>query len=574
MPISLTPANATAQTSLMSHCSERMETLRGYRIPWWAHWAALAEVFLPRRYRWFITPNNYARGSPINSQIVDETGVLAARTLATGLLSGLTSPTKPWFRLGLAGVEDIPEGSAKQWLAECTTRILAVYAGSNLYQSLGTAYHDLGVFGSAALIQYEDSDDVVRFYNPCLGEFFFGLSNRLQVDTLYREYTYTISEAVKEFGLDALSASSQILAKSASSLDMEIVIGHAIEPNRTIYVAGAEQPYLVPLSFKYRECFWEKTSASGSQQQNTLLRAAGFRECPFVGLRWDVTSNDAYGRSPGMDALPAVRQLQIEQRRKAEAIDKMVRPPMVASVSMKNEPMDILPGGVSYVADPSASGFKPAFTVEPRIAELMEDLKEVQSRVEAVFFVPLFSMFTPDQTVQTATWVNAAREEKLVLLGPVIERTENEGLDEIIDRTFAIMQRRGLFPPPPPEIAGAPIVIKYISLLAEAQRAASTASIESVVAFAGNLVAVKPDALDNINVDEAIDTYADLKAVPPNVMNSEEVKAVIRQQRGAQQQAQAALQVGAAAAQGAKTLSEADMGNGQNALQAVTGGGQ
>jgi hypothetical protein len=573
MAIDLTKAKSGVLDAMSAFVTQRMETLRGYRLPWWSHWAMLAEMYLPRRYRWFVTPNQYNRGSPLNGSIVDETGVIAARTLATGLLSGLTSPTKPWFRLGLAGVNDLPEGPVKEWLAECTNRMLTVYARSNFYQSLGTAYHDLGVFGSAALIQYEDPTDVIRFYNPCLGEFFFGLDNRLSVDTLYREYTYTVSEAVKEFGLEALSASTQQMAKSASSLDTEIVIGHAIEPNATIYASGAEVGYLVPPSFPYREVFWEKSSGSaGTAQRASLIRASGFRECPFVGLRWYVTSNDPYGRSPGMDALPAVRQLQIEQRRKAEAIDKMVRPPMVASVSMKNEPMDILPGGVSYVSDPAASGFKPAFTVTPQISELREDLLEVQSRVNEVFFVPLFRMISSEDKVQTATWVDAAREEKLILLGPVIERTENEGLDEIIDRTFAIMERRGLFPPAPEEIAGAPIDVQYISLLAEAQRASSTSGIERWLQLSGTLAAVRPDAMDNVNVDKTIETYGDLLNLPPDLMNSPETMAAIRKARNEQQQAAAALQVGAEAVNAGNVLSETQVGKGGgSALDAVLG---
>lgn len=573
MPIDLAKVPTADAEGLVSACAARMETMRGYRIPWWVHWSALAEMLLPRRYKYFITPNNYARGTPINQAIVDETGVLAARTLATGLLSGLTSPTKPWFRLGLAGVEgDLPEGPIKQWLADCTTRMLEVYAESNFYQAMGVAFHDLVVFGSASLIQYEDKEDVVRFYNPELGSFMFGLSNRLEVDTTYREYTYTVSEVVKEFGLENCSENVKTLYRSPSSLDTEIVVGHAMEPNLTTYVGGSEIGYVVPKSFPYREVYWEKWGGSGTQQRNTIMRASGFREKPFSGLRWDVTSNDPYGRSPGMDALPAVRQLQIEQRRKAEAIDKMVRPPMVASVSMKNEPMDILPGGVSYVADPAAAGFKPAFTVEPRIAEMMEDLKEVQSRVADIFFNNLFLMISQLDTVRTATEIDARREEKLILLGPVIERLENEGLDEVLERTFAVMQRRGLLPPPPPEIAGYPLSIRYISLLAEAQRAASTAAIERLLALAGNLVAVKPDALDNINVDETITRYADLLNVPPDLLNPEKLIMQMRQARAQQEQAQAALAVGSVAATGAKTLSETQVGQGGgSALDALLG---
>lgn len=562
-----------ALRALLDACQQRMETMRGYRIPWWSYWSALAEMYFPQKYRFFVVQNSYARGTPLNQAIVDETGLLAARTLATGMLSGLTSPTKQWFRLGIAGLDDIPEGPVKNWLAECTDRMHMVYQGSNFYDMMGLGHHQNVVFGTACLIQYEDPKDVVRFYNPVCGEYFLGLDNRLAVDTLYREYTYTASEAAKEFGLDALSDSTRRLAKTAASLDTEIVIGHAIEPNLTIYEGGeTECPYVVPKSFPYREVYWEKGGAGGGTQQHAHpLRVAGFKECPFVAFRWDVTSNDPYGRSPGMDALPAVRQLQIEQRRKAEAIDKMVRPPMVASVSMKNEPMDTLPGGVSFVADPAASGFKPAYTVNPNIGELKEDLLEVQNRVKAIFYNPLFTGISDMDKVQTATWVDNVREEKLVLIGPVIERVENEGLDQVIDRTFRIMQRRGLLPDPPPEIAGAPISIQYISLLAEAQRAASTTAIERIAQFTGGLVGVKPDVIDNLNWDMMVQEYGDQLNVDPEVFNSAKQVAAIRAARDQQMQAQAAMQVGAAAASGAKVLSETNVGGGQNALAAILG---
>lgn len=556
--------------ALRQGVQSRLESLRGYRISWWSHWAALAEMFNPRRYRWFVTPNTYNKGAPMNQAIVDETGFVAARVLATGLLSGLTSPTKPWFALSIPNLDDTAEGPAQVWLSECTRRMLQVYGGSNFYQCLGMAYADDVVFGSSPMIQYEDFDNIVHFCVPAMGEFFFGLNAKLEVDTLYREYTYTIKETVDCFGLENVSQSTKTAYATPSNLDQEIVVCCAMEPNVQVYLAGETMGYPVPKRFKYRAVYWEQTS-QGGQKYNYITRLEGFHERPFAAFRWDVTSNDAYGRSPGMDALPAVRQLQIEQRRKAEAIDKMVRPPMVASVSMKNEPMDILPGGVSYVADPAGSGFKPAFTVEPRIAEMMEDLKEVQARVQRVFFNDLFLGISQLGTVRTATEIEARQQETLVQIGPVIERTETE-LDGIVDRTFNIMLRKGLFPPPPPEIQGAPIVVKYVSLFAETQRAASTTAIERLLALAGNLVGVQPDIMDNLDTDKAVDLYANQLNVPPEIIRATKEVLAMRAQRAQAQQTQAALAVGTTAAQGAQTLSQTDVGGGKNALQAMIGG--
>lgn len=558
---------ASFQSALARTSNGRLESMRSYRWSWWAHWALLAEMYSPRRYRWFVTPNQYNRGSPMNQSIVDETGLLAARKLASGLLGGLTSPTKPWMRLSIHGMEEVGEGPVAEWLATCTSMMLRVFAGSNFYTTLGQYYWDLGVFGTALMYEYEDPETVVNFVQPAMGEFFFAVDNRGQVCGVAREYTYTVEQTVLEFGLEACSTDVQTTYKTASGKDREVVICHMIEPNGPVYEGGASLGFAVPKLFKYREVFWEQ----GNPQK--VLRVRGYRERCFFGGRWDVTSNDPYGRSPGMDALPAVRQLQIEQRRKAEAIDKMVRPPMVGSVSMKNEPMDILPGGVTYVADPQGNGFKPAFTVEPRIAELMEDLKEVQSRVDSVFFVDLFLMISQLDTVRTATEIDARLGERIIQIGPVIERFENEVLDPIVERTFNIMLRRGLFPPPPPEIAGREINVQYISMLAEQQRQASTGAIERLLSLAGNLVGAQPDILDNIDTDEAIRRYGELLNVDPHLLRAVQAVMAIRQQRAQEQQAAAALQTGSAAAQAAGTLAQADTG-GKNALTDLMGGPQ
>jgi hypothetical protein len=555
--------------TLRSHVSGRLEGMRQDRMSFWAHWSQLAEMFLPRRYKWFVTANQHNRGTAINSSLVDETGVLAARTLASGMMSGLTSPLRPWFKLRLPSEDSDEYGPVRQWLAEVEKRMAEVFSGSNFYQGLAVLYHDLSVFGSASMLIYEDPEQVIRCYNPCLGEFFFGASARLDIDSHYREFTLTIGQAADQFGLANLCESTRLAyQQGGAARQREIIICHAIEPNTMLWEMG-EKPvgYAVPKKFRYREVYWEQG------KENHLLRVAGFNDKPFVGARWDTVSNDAYGRSPGMDAMPAVRQLQIEQRRKAEAIDKMVRPPLNASVSMKNEPTSILPGAINYVADVAGSGLKPVYQVDPRLAEMLEDIQEVQARVKAIFFVDLFMMISQLETVRTATEIDARREEKLIQLGPVIERFENEVLDPIVTRVFNIMMRRGLLPPPPEEAQGS-ISIQYVSMLAEAQRATSTTGIERLFAFAGNLTAVDETIMDNLDGDEAIEEMASALGVSPHIVRSAKAVAQLRLERAKQAQAQQAQEQSLAAVQGANVLSKTDVGGGQNALSMMMGGQQ
>jgi hypothetical protein len=553
--------------ALFRHFSARLEGMRNDRLSFWYHWGQLAEVLLPRRYKWFITPNQTNRGAQINQAIIDETGVLASRVCSSGMMAGLTSPSSTWFKLSFEGLDLLEFGPGRVWLAEVERRMARVFAESNFYQALATLHHDNAVFGSAALIMYEDSEEVIRCYSPCLGEFFFGTGPRFDVDSLYREFVVTIYAAVGMFGLNNLSEATQDQFKrGGGSWSQEIVIRHGIEPNTPLYADnGAMLNSPVPPKFAYREVYWE-ASTSGTK----LISCTPFHEKPFVGARWDVTSNDAYGRSPGMDALPAVRQLQIQQRRKGEAIDKMVRPPMNAAASMRNEPTSILPGAVNYVSDVTQAGFKPAYLVDPRIEEMLRDIDGTQGRVRETFFVDLFMMISSLDTVRTATEINARREEKLIQLGPVIERFANEVLDPLIDRTFAIMLRRGLLPEPPPEIAGQPIKVEYVSMLAQAQKAAKTAGIERILQLLGNLVGAVPDIMDNLDTDVAVEDYADGLDLNPRVIRPmKEVQALRAKRAQDQQQAQTLMATDALSKAG-KNLSQTQVGGGLNAIEAMT----
>jgi plasmid maintenance system antidote protein VapI len=174
--------------------------------------------------------------------------------------------------------------------------------------------------------------------------------------------------------------------------------------------------------------------------------------------------------------------------------------------------------------------------------------------------------------VRTATEIDARKEEKLIQLGPVLERFENEALDPAINCVFDIMLRGGLFPPVPQELSGQKIKVEYISMLAEAQKAASTASVERLAQFVGNISALVPGAADNVDWDEMIDEYADMLGVSPKIIMATQKVMQIRNQRNQQMQQQQMLQNSMAAAQGAETLSNTDVGGGQNALQRMIGG--
>jgi len=563
--------------ALMRYSQGRLLGMRANRYSWWTHWRELADYQLPRRYRWIITPNMQSRGSPINQHILDSTGVIAARNLASGLVSGKSSPTRPWFKLQVGRIDSTLTSPTSLWLAECERILYLIFAESNFYNCIAQFYYDLVVFGTASLLIYEDFDNVINCYNPCAGEYYIDIDGTYRPTIFYREFTMTISAVVDEFGLDNCSESVRNAFNLAdgSGLTREIVIAHSIEPNND----GKARKFGFDPRFAFRECYWEwggSASPQGSNLQPTgFLRRKGYYEQPNITGRWDLVSNDPYGRSPGMDALPDCKQLQHETRRKAQAIDKMVNPPMVADVQMKNQPASLLPGGITYVPGFSTNkaGFASAYDTKFPVAEITADLEEVRSRILKTFFNDVLmtaSQYETRSNVTAVEW-DMRKSESLVALGPALERIDHEVLGPTIDRVFGIAQRAGILPPAPPEIAGQMININYISMLQQAQEAAQSAGIERVLTLAGNLLGAKPDIMDNIDCDYALDKYSALLNNDPKMIRSPEATMVIREDRANQQQAAAAAEQITALSAAGKNLSATDVGGGTNALQAMGG---
>ena len=556
---------------LYSKQEQDLNSLETYRYGWWQHWARLAEFILPRRYHWLVIANRTDRGLPINQNIIDATGTIAARVLANGLVSGLTSPSSPWFRMEVPDANAMAQRDVKIWLDEVQSKMATAMQHSNFYDAIGTMQFDNVVFGTAPVIIYEDYDTIFRCYNPCAGEYYLAASAELRIERLKRKFTFTKRQVVEMFG-DGVDASIVEAAKAGGGQgNVEIVVAHSIEPNTPIEDEAGNEVYPVPKHFLYREIYWQWGGGNGKRP----FAMRGFHECPFIAPRWDVVSNDAYGRSPCMDALPDIMQLQEETKRKAEGILKQVRPPMMADISLKNEPTATTPGGMTYVANLGSNpGMKPVFEVRPDLTAMMNDLKEIQGRIQRILFNDLFMMISQLDTVRSATEIQERKQEKLIQIGPVIERLQGEGFDMAIDRIFNIMLRKGMFSPPPPSIRGMPLKVLYISPLAELQRSAgTTTSIERTFQLAGQLAGVAPDIMDNLDLGEGLREYADALRTPPKIVRDAGAVLKIQAARAKKQEQAELLQQTVAGAKGAKDLSDAQVGGGQNALQAMLNGG-
>lgn len=571
---------------LRTHLETRLVSLRNWRQSWWTqNWSDLAEFILPRRSIWLTqstggnpNPNSMTRGRQLNTAIADPTGTYAVRVCSSGLMSGLASPSRPWFKLvpGLKRLE--LDDAARQWLDTQEDRIYTAIAQSNFYNSFAQECEDIVVFGTGPNIIYEDAKDLFRCYNPAVGEYYLSTDSTNRIDGLYRLFVMTVAQIVGFFGVENCPEDIiELWNQKGSALEIERMVAHAIEPNFELDKDGSGK---LPGSFTWREVYW--IWGIGSNQP---LSKRGFNDQPFTAARWSIQSNDAYGRSVGMDVLPDIMQLQVMTRRMAEAIEKQVRPPLIGSMELKNKPTSTLPGHLTYVSDMTkGAGIRPIYEVQPDIRGMAENILQIEQRIQKGFFNDLFLMLEQQQPASdraTAYEIAQKMQEKLQVLGPVIESLLSDSLKPKLKRIFNILKRKGMIDPPPPSLQGVPLDVEFVSMLALAQKGAATGGIERLVQLAGGILSVFPTIKDNINSDALIREYNELLGNPQKVLYGPNEVAAIRQHQAQQQQQEQQMQgmermsqVANQLAPAAKVMQDTDVGGGQNALAKMLGAGQ
>lgn len=532
--------------------NQRHEALKTERSTWLDTWREIAEHMRPRAFREQRSDAN--KGTKKHQSIINFTPLEAARTLASGMMTGITSPARPWFRLSITGSPDISNSpGVKVWLSEVEKVLRQALARSNIYNGLHLVYADLGPFAVTAMLIEPDGEDGARAYVFPIGSYCLAAGARGNVNTIFREISLTVAQLIELFGEDKLSLAAKN-AKEANRLDDRFDVVHAIYPNPD-FVKGA----LGPRGKAFSSDWWETKSGN----EEGFLRESGWDQFPVLCPRWSRTGEDVYGSGPGFDALGDCKALQLFERRSAQAADKIVNPPMNSPTSARNTPVSLLPGAVNFVdALGQGQAIRPAIELRADVITVFREyIANCENRIRKAFFAHLWLLITEQQGDMTATEVDERKEEKLQQLGAVLEALNDELLDPLLDLLYAICLASGQIPPPPPELQGRELKPEYISIMAAAQKVLATTGIERLANFVGNLSKLDPTIMDKIDLDQMADEYADAVGTPPNCVRTDEAVEDRRKQR-AQAQAQAAAdQQMAQQAETAKTLSETDTEN-------------
>jgi len=533
----------THKQKLLQHHSQ----LTTDRASWISHWQECGQHFMPRAARFYATDRN--KGDKRHNNIIDNAGIRANRVLGAGMMSGATSPARPWFRVSHPDKDLMEFSPVKEWMADVQQMLLGVFARANTYPMLHTLYEELGVFGTHAVIGYDDFDKVIYHYNSPTGEFCLDVDYRGNTNTLTREFERTVGQLVGEFGLNNCSTTVRNLYANGN-YNAPVKVLHVIEP-RTERDTRKRDRKNKPWASCYIEIGSEEARTS-----NLYLRESGFDTFPVLAPRWHKVGNDVYGQSPAMDALGDSKQLQHLSLRKANAVDYQTKPPIQLPTAARGQEQNFLPGGVSFFDAPdNRNSARTLWDVNLNLQHLREDIMDTRQRIESAMYSDLFLMLAnADKNNMTATEVAERHEEKLVQLGPVLERLHNELLAPLVENTFARCVAVGMVPTPPKELQNQPLQVEFISTLAQAQRAIGVNSIDRFVANLGAIAQFKPDVLDKFDQDKWADSYSDMMGIDPEMIVSNERVALARNARAQQAAAAQKAEQAAVEAKAAQSL--------------------
>jgi hypothetical protein len=402
--------------------------------------------------------------------------------------------------------------------------LYAVFKVSNFYQLIHSVYEEIAGFGSGCLYLQEDQKNVVDFQYLTAGDYRFVVSSDGLTHTLVRHIKPHAFQVIENFGAENCSLSANNLYKNNPFEFIDVY--HIIEPN-----PDKKEGKIDNKSMPYRSIYIEKN------ENIKTLRHTGYWEMPIMTPRWAALSHESYGWGPGLLSLGLAKAIQKMEKNSLQMTDKAMDPPLGLPPSLKDQEVDLSPGGLNTLG-----------SVEEKIQRMVEidlngldfmnrKIERYELKIQQLFYNDLFLLIINQPIAKmTATEVLERKEEKMLMLGPTIERLLHELLDPIIEKTLNICLRRGLIPPPPMEMIQTPYRIDYISVLAQAQKLVMAQSMNSYLAMASAIAELDPLTIYKTNWDTFLDEYGDMVGFPAKIIRDANEVNQMRQAAIEQQQ--------------------------------------
>ena len=509
-----------AGQSLPKKLKETYQKLKSDRATWESHWNELLTYILPRRGT--ITGYN-TPGDKRQAHLLDNTAMQSNEILAGALHGMLTNPFSPWFELSTGDDALDSNDNVRKWLQDSAKRMHVTLNQSNFQTEVHELYLDLGCIGTAAMLTEEDDVSVIRFSTKSIKNVYVKENSLGVIDEVYRPFSWDASLIAEKFGEEKLTKRmKQALDKG---LQESFEICHVTYPISR-YDRGAKS------RFKFQSCYY-------FFEEDHELESAGFFENPYLVPRWTKLSDETYGRSPGMVALPEAKTVNKMTETMIRAAQKQVDPPVMIPDDGFIMPIKLTPGGINIYRAGSPDRLETLFKHNMNLDFGYQAMEQHRDRIRKAFYVDQLQLPPKDGNPRTAAEINQTTEQSLRLLSPLLGRQNSEFLEPLITRLFGIMSRRNLLMAMPRELANSGgLTVKYSSLIARAQRSSEGETILRTLQTVSPFIQMDPSVMDNFDGDAALRKIASIQGCPQEVIRDVDKRDKIREGRARAQEQQ------------------------------------
>jgi hypothetical protein len=497
----------------------RMKAIRAIEEP---HWREIA-AFLRPDDRDF---DAHVQRRRDDSPIFTIEPILAVEDFEGGFFSQASNPMNRWGDLG-SGDEDLDKYQpVKAWMWRRSNQILGSFTPSvsAFYSEVSDWYAHICCFGWGGFY----SDEVVGagMFNDAaipINESFIGRDAAGRVNRYHREFSLTGDQA-----------------KAKKEFRDNEALGRMKDEDRAVFVhAVFQNPDYRPGAIGPRGMAF--TAAYVSPDLKEFYEPDGYYEFPYGCPRWRRRSGRPYPTGIGHTIRADVVMVNEMERSNLVAAQFIAEPTFLAHEKSDVLAADIEPNAVLYGTMNAENGKQLLGTLD-RHQNLPVSLEYVQAKVATIRKAVRFGLTQLLQRPQmTATEFLGFQEEDLKLMGPGLVRVQNEGLSTIFARRYNMLDRAGLFDgdPPPPELVGKKLTIKYNSPLAKMMKVSEA---RGAMQFVNALLPIKtadPNSavLDNIDMDAYAIVVHDGFTSDPSLLMDPKKRDAMRAQRAAAQQA-------------------------------------
>jgi hypothetical protein len=323
---------------------------------------------------------------------------------------------------------------------------------------------------------------------------------------------------------------------------------HAVEPWKQIFPNTKSR-------YKYTDLYFIKEEGVIINMKKNGKPPKGFHEFIYAVNRFSKTSDEKYGRGPAMDALPDIKSMNEEKKNFLVAGALRNAPPLQAVDNGLLRKIKLKPYGVSY-RRPGSDKIEPLFP-SPAARDSIEFLNILDEELKESFFINLLRIVEADR--MTATEIMERRDENFRGFGTIVSRFTREWLQPIVNRVFAIMERKGLIDDLPEELKSSSLKklqVRFISPIARAQRAIESENFNRALQATAPLVEAMPEILDNIDGDKVLRKNMEIFGADFSLLKSDKEIKDNRAARAKQQEDAIAREANATDAGTAKTVAE------------------